>query len=110
MSNEFDFIVIDKETSGRYPAYKLRMLVNYDGIYVYPEILRLTELIAALCYGKFEKGIIDFKGHLYLNLNTVLEDILTTSMKSAARLLKDTIMNNIDYEKTLIDLDNLNKG
>jgi len=109
MSNKFDFIVIDKETSHRYPAYKLRVLVNYDGIYVYPEILGLTEIIAALSYVKFEKGILNFKGHLYLNLNTVLEDLPTSHMKSAATLIKDTIMENIDYEKVLTDLDNLNK-
>ena len=38
----------------------------------------------------------------------MLEDLPTGHMKSATTLLKDTIMENINYEKILTDLDYLN--
>lgn len=98
-----EYIAIDFESKKRTPKYKLRVLISKTDVYVYPEVLGLTEMLAVLYYCN---DTLSHKGHIYVRLDAIMksEEIFQNKMYSDTRQLYSTITSSEPYEYAMNEL------
>jgi hypothetical protein len=101
-----EYIAIDFESRKRTPKYKLRVLMSKTDVYVYPEVLGLTEVLAVLYYCN---DTLSHKKHIYVALDAIMnsEKPLESKLYFEARKLYLAITSSEPYDNAMNQLYNI---